>query len=148
MLAMKIECSGRTVIDIAASDLRALHMWVGPVTVWELAFADSPPPDSFPVGMITLSGWCSFRDLNRAGVSLHFVGRNVSGEMLWACCLQSSVPINDESVLMEEKCRIDPSAVGQTHRISIRVAGGYFPGFEQMAKEMEDTDETEKGTAK
>jgi len=144
---MKIDCSSRTVFDIAASDLCSLHIWLGPVTVWEMAFVDSPAPDSFPVGMATLSGWCSFRDRKRAGVSLHLVGRNVSGEVLWACCLQSSVPKDDEAVQMAEKMLIDASAVGQTHRITIRVAGGYFPGFDQLAEEMEDPDEQPKPTA-
>ena len=113
-------------LDIAVADLGSLVVRMGFATVYHLGLEEIPQPAPSAVAVLNVTGWCSFPDRPRGGVCVMMAARDRGGELLWACCLPAYSPRDSEPQWLCESLLVDPAAVGQTHRISMRVSGGLF----------------------
>jgi hypothetical protein len=113
-------------LDIAVADLGKLVIRLGFATVYHLEMNEVPQPNSSPVAILNLIGVCSCTDRRRGGLCIMLAGRDRRGELLWACSMPTHFPRDDEPHWLHESLLIDPSVVGQTHRITVRISGGLF----------------------
>jgi hypothetical protein len=113
-------------LDIAAAELGSLVVRMGFATVHHLGLEEIPQPVPSAVAILNVTGWCSFLDRPRGGLCVMLAGRDRGGEMLWACCLPAYSPRDEEPQWLCESLLVDPSVVGRTERLTVRVSGGLF----------------------
>jgi hypothetical protein len=111
-------------LGIAVADLGTLVVQMGFATVHQLGVEEIPQPSPSAVAILNVTGRCSFPSRPHAGLCVMMAGRDRVGELLWACCLPAHSPRDQEPQWLCESLLVDPSVVGQTHRIELRVSGG------------------------
>jgi hypothetical protein len=111
-------------LDIAAADLGTLVVRTGFATVYHLGLGEVPEPPPSALAVLNVTGWCSFSGRSPAGLCVMLAGRDRAGELLWACSLPAYTPRDEDPQWLCESLLIDSAAVGQTHRIAVRVSGG------------------------
>ena len=120
---MEINYPSSESLDIAQEDLNSLVIQTGFATVYQLELNEVPQPSPSSIAILNVTGWCIFPGNPCGGLCVMMAGRDRLGEMLWACDLTATSPQEEVPQWLCASLLVNSSAIGQTDRISIRVAG-------------------------
>jgi hypothetical protein len=112
-------------VEVDAGALSTFVACLDFVTVYGLQFEEVPQNARSDVAILNVTGWCEFSDSIPTGLCVMVVGRDLAGEILWACCLMAQ-SCGDGPQHLLESLLVTPAVLGQTARVSIRVYGGYL----------------------